>query len=74
VQFGIHTLQVRKSNLLFQYHLVETDNEVGIQETTMENTKTQAPTDELEIVQMFRIYSRGWINLEGVVVVRRVLE
>lgn len=68
MQFGIHTLQVRNCHFLLQDHLIKADNEVGVQEPTMEDTQAQASTDEFEIVQVLRIDTRGRINLEGIVV------
>lgn len=40
----------------------------------MENTKTQTASDELEVIQMFRVDTRRGIDLKSVVVVRRVLK
>lgn len=40
----------------------------------MENSKAQASTNEFEVVQMFRIDTRVRIDLQGVIVVCRVLE
>lgn len=55
-------------------HFVETWHKVGIEESAMEDRQTQAPPNELEIAQMIRIDARCWVDLEGVVVVRRVFE
>ena len=74
MQLDIHTFQVRQRNLLLENHLVEADDEVGIQESTMEDTQTQAPTDELEIVQMLGIDTRRRVDLKGVVVVSGILK
>lgn len=40
----------------------------------MENTKSNTSTDKLEVVQMFRVDSRVWVDLKRVIVVGRVLE
>ena len=40
----------------------------------MEDTETQASADELEVVQVLGVHARRRVNLERVVVVRRVLE
>lgn len=74
MQLRINALQIRKCNFLPQNHLVEADNEVSIQEAAMEYGKAHATTNELEIVQMLRVYTRRGIDLEGVVVVRGILE
>lgn len=55
MQLCINTLQVRKRYFLFQNHFVEADDEVRIQEPTMEDTKAQASADELEVVQMLGV-------------------
>ena len=74
MQLGIDTLQISERNLLLQDHLVERRDEVGIQEATVEDAKPQAPADELEIVQVLRVDTRRWVDLQRVVIVRRVLE
>jgi hypothetical protein len=40
----------------------------------MEYTETKASTNELEVVQMFRVDTRCRVDLERIVVVGRVLE
>jgi len=74
VEFSIYTLQVCNHNLLFQDHLVERDNEVCIQESTMEDAQTETPSNELEVVQVLRIDTRSGVDLEGIVVVGGVFE
>src|SRR5258708_6359477 len=74
MQFSIHTLQILKSNLLLQDDLVETRDEVGIQESAVVDGKTQNSSNKLEVVQMFRIHTRSRVNLQGVIIRRRVLE
>ena len=74
MQLGIHTLQVGKGDLLLQDHLVEGSDEIGIEESTVEDTETKTSTNELEVVQVLRVHSRRRVDLQGVVVVRRVLE
>lgn len=69
MQFGVDTLQVHESHLLLQDHLVEGSDEVGIQEPAVEDAQTQTATDELEVVQMFRVDARGRVDLKSVVVV-----
>lgn len=74
MQFSIYTLQVRDHNLLLQDHLVECDNEVCIQEPTVEDAQAETPSNELEVVQMLGIDTRSGIDLEGIVVVGGVFE
>jgi len=74
VKLGVYTLQIGQRNLLLQDHLVERDDKVGVQETPVEDTQTKNSTNELEVVQMFRVDSRVGVDLEGVVVVCRVFE
>ncbi len=57
MQFSVNALEISECNLLLQDHLVERGDEVGIQETTVEDTKTQASANELEVVQVLRIDS-----------------
>lgn len=55
VKFGIDGLEIRKRDLLLQDHLVETDDEVCVEEATVEDTETETATNELEVVQMLRV-------------------
>jgi hypothetical protein len=63
VEVFINTLHILKGNLLPQHHLVERANEERVQETAVENGQTNDPTDEFEVVQMFRINTGVRINL-----------
>lgn len=74
MEFGVHTLQIRQCYFLLQDHLVEGGNEVGIEESTMEDTQTKTSADELEVVQMLGIDAGSWVDLQGVVVVCGILE
>jgi len=74
MQLSINRFKVCQCHLLFQNHLVETDNEICIEETTVEYSKTETATDELEVVQMLRVDTRSGINLKGVVIVGGVFE
>lgn len=74
MKLGIYALQVGKSDLLLQDHLVERSDEVGIEEATMEDTEPKTSTDELEVVQVLGVDARRRVDLKGIVVVRRVLE
>lgn len=74
MQFRVHALQIRKRNLFLQDHLVETHDKVRIQESSVEDTQTQATTDKLEIVQVFGVDARCRVDLERIIVVGRVFE
>ena len=74
IELRIDTLEVVDSNFLLQDDLVETDDEVRIQESAMEDRQSHDPTDESEIGKMFRVDTRCWIDLKRVVVDCRVFE
>ena len=74
VKLSIDALEISQGDLLAKDHLIECGNEVRIQEAPVEDTKTQAATNELEVVEMLRIDSRGWIDLKGIVVVCGIFE
>lgn len=70
----IDTLEIRKRDFLLENHLVECSDEVGIEEAAVEDTETQASSNELEVVQMLRVNTRSRVDLQSVVVVCGVLE
>lgn len=74
MKLGIYALQVGKSDLLLQDHLVERSDEVRIEEAAMEDTEPKTSTDELEVVQVLGVDARRRVDLKGIVVMRRVLE
>jgi hypothetical protein len=74
VQFSIDTLQVLQSNLLLKDHLVEADDEIRIQEATVEYTEAKASTNKFEVVQMLGIDAGCGVDLESIIVMGRVLE
>ena len=74
VHVRIHRLEIGQCDLLLQDHLVERDNEEGVQKSTMENGQTHNSSNKLEVVQMFRVDARMRVDLQGIVVVRRILE
>ena len=74
MQTSINTLKIGKCNLLLEDHLVEADDEVRIQETTVENAETEAATNKLEVVEVLRVDATVGVDLQSVVVVGRVLE
>jgi len=74
VQTRIHRLEIWQRDLLLQNHLVERHDEVGIKESSMEDTETDDSSDELEVVQMLRVDTTVGVDLQRVVVVGRVLE
>ena len=50
MEFGIHALQIRESDLSPENHLVKANDEVGIQKPSMVDRKPHDTTDELEVV------------------------
>ncbi len=74
VQLDIHTLQIRKSNLFLQDHFVEADDEVRVEESTVEDAETKHASNELEVIQVLWVDARVRVDLQRVIVVRRVLE
>lgn len=74
VQILIHTFHILKTDLLPQHHLVESSNEEGIQEATVEDSQTNHSADELEVIEMLGVHARVRINLQGIIIVGRVFE
>lgn len=74
MQLCIHAFQVRQRDPLTEDHLVQASDKVGVYESAMENGETEATSDELEIVQVFWVDTRCWIDLKGIVVRGRVLK
>lgn len=74
VQILVHTLHVLQRHLLPQHHLIERPDKEGIQETTVENGQPHHTSDELEVVQMLRVDARVRVDLQGIIIVGRVLE
>ena len=74
MEVGIHALHIRQGDFLSQNHLVESPDEESIEETSMKYSQANHSSDELEVIEMLRVYSRVRVDLEGVIVVRRVLE
>ena len=74
VQLCVNTLQICQRDFLLQDHLVEADDKVRIQEPPMEDCKTDTTPNELEIVQMLWVNTRRRVDLQRVIVMRRVFE
>ena len=74
MQLGIDTLQICNGHFLLEDHLVERCDEISIQESSVEDTETQASSDKLEVVQMFRVDTGCRVDLEGIVIVGGVFE
>ena len=74
VQTRIHTFEILKRDFLLENHLIERYNEVRIEESTMEDTKAHTSSDEFEVIQMLRVDTGVRVDLEGIVVVRGILE
>jgi hypothetical protein len=69
VEISIHTLHILQRHLLPQNHLVESSDKESIQKSAVENGQTNNTTNELEVVQMFRVDAGVRVDLESVVVV-----
>jgi hypothetical protein len=74
MEISIDTLHILEGHLLPENHLVEGSNEKCVQKAAVENRQTNNSANKLEVVQMLRIDARMGIDLQRVVVVRRVLE
>ena len=57
-----------------QHHLIKRSNKERIQESAVEDRKTNHTADELEVVEMLWVDARVRVDLEGVVVMGGVLE
>ena len=74
VEFCVDTFHIGNGDLLVQDHLVEGDDEEGVQEAAVEDSQTDHATDEAEVVEMLGVDGRVGVDLEGVVVVGRVFK
>ena len=74
MDFCIYTLQICKSHILCKHHLVETGNEVCIEESSVEYSQAHDPADEFEVTEVIGIHARRRIDLKCVVVVGGILE
>lgn len=74
VHLRIYALQIGQCNFLVDHHLVKADYEEGVQEAFVEECQSYTPANEMEVTEMFRIYSRCGIDLKRVVIVCRILE
>lgn len=74
VNFSINTLHVLQSDLLPQHHFVECSDKEGVEETPVEDCKTNHTTNELEVVKMFGVDTGVRVDLQSVVIVRGVFK
>ena len=74
VQPGVNTFQISQRHLLLENHLVEADDEVCIQEPSVEYAEPETAPDELEVVQVLWVYARCRVDLQRVVVMGGVLK
>jgi hypothetical protein len=63
VKIFVNTLHVLERNLLSKHHLVERTNEERIEETAMENGKSDDSSNKLEIVEVLGVHTGMGINL-----------
>src|SRR5690606_30380405 len=68
VEVGIDALHILQRHRLVQHHLVQCADEERIQESTMEDCKTNDAANKLEIVKMFRVNTGMRVDLKGIVV------
>lgn len=74
VDFCIYALQICKTHVLSEHHLVEAGYEVCIEESSVEYSQAHNPADEFEVTEVIRIHARRRIDLKCVVVVSGILE
>ena len=74
VQLVIDGLKILQVHLLAEGRLVKSRNEIRIEEPVVEYGQAEHTSDELEVLEVFRVHARGRVNLEGIIVVGRVLE
>lgn len=70
----INAFHVGKRDSFSQYHFIEGTDEERIEESPVKDRKTNHPTYEFEIIEMFGVDARMRIYLKCIIVVRRVLE
>lgn len=71
---GIDTLHIDEGDLLLEHHLVQRGDKVGVEESAVEDGEGEDSSDELEVVEVLGVDVGVGVDLEGVVVVCRVLE
>jgi hypothetical protein len=69
VKVAINALKIPKGLCFSENHLVEAWYEVRIHVFSVEDGKTKATSSKSEVTQMIRVDARGWIDLQGVVIV-----
>ena len=74
MQILIYSFHILKTDLFPQHPLVESSNEEGIQEATVEDSQTNHSADELEVIEVFGVHARVGINLQGIIIVGRIFE
>jgi len=70
----IDSLHICQGHLLPENHLVECSNKESVKESPMEDSKPNHTPDEPEEIQVLRVDARMRVDLEGIVVVRRIFE
>lgn len=74
MEISIDAFHIVHRDLLVQDHFVEGNDEKSIQESAMEDSKTNNAADETEVVEMLRVDARVRIDLQSVIVVSRIFE
>jgi len=74
VKFLVDTLEVGDADLFTEDDLVETRNEEGVEEASVEDGHSDHAADKLEVGEMLGVDVGGWIDLKGVAVHGRISE
>lgn len=59
----VDTFHILNGNLFSEHHFVKCANEERVQETAMEDCKSDNSSNEFEVIQMFRVDSRMRVYL-----------
>ena len=74
MEVGVYPFHIREYDLLSKYHLVESTDEEGVEESSVEDGKTNNSANEFEVVEMFWVDAGVRVDLQGVIVVSRVFK
>jgi hypothetical protein len=74
MEFTIDTFHISHSDLFGEDHFIKGDNKKGIEESAMENGETHDTANEFEVVQVFGVDARMRVDLQRIVVMRRVFK
>ena len=63
MELGINSFQINQRHVFSQNHFIETGDEVGIEESAVENSQTKTSPYKFEIAQMVGVNAGGVIDL-----------